>query len=80
MGALVRLSDVTKRYEDNENPAVASVCVDVGQGESVALMGPSGPAKLVLLALTGLVIAGGGALAPAGWAAGIRTASALRTE
>jgi len=38
------------------------------------------PAELVLLALTGLVIAVVGALAPAGWAAGIRTASALRTE
>jgi putative ABC transport system permease protein len=38
------------------------------------------PAELVLLALTGLVIAVVSALAPAGWAAGIRTASALRTE
>jgi len=38
------------------------------------------PAELVLLALTGLVIAVASALAPAGWAAGIRTASALRTE
>jgi putative ABC transport system permease protein len=38
------------------------------------------PAELVLLALAGLVIAVASALAPAGWAAGIRTASALRTE
>jgi putative ABC transport system permease protein len=38
------------------------------------------PAELVLLALAGLVIAAVSALAPAGWAAGIRTASALRTE
>jgi len=38
------------------------------------------PAELVLLALTGLVIAVVSALAPAGWAARIRTATALRTE
>jgi putative ABC transport system permease protein len=38
------------------------------------------PAELVLLALTGLVIAVVSALAPAGWAAGIQTAAALRTE
>jgi putative ABC transport system permease protein len=38
------------------------------------------PAELVLLALAGLVIAVIGALAPAGWAAGTRTASALRAE
>ena len=38
------------------------------------------PAELALLALTGLVIAVAGALAPAGWAARVRTAIALRTE
>jgi putative ABC transport system permease protein len=38
------------------------------------------PAELVLLALAGLVIAVAGALAPAGWAARTRTASALRAE
>jgi putative ABC transport system permease protein len=38
------------------------------------------PAELVLLALAGLVIAVAGALAPAGWAAKTRTASALRAE
>lgn len=38
------------------------------------------PAELVLLALTGLVIAVGSALAPATWAARARTATALRTE
>jgi putative ABC transport system ATP-binding protein len=51
MNALVQLSDVTKRYEDDKNPAVAHVCVDVGQGESVALMGPSGSGKSTLLNL-----------------------------
>jgi putative ABC transport system permease protein len=38
------------------------------------------PGELVLLALSGLVIAAAGALAPAGWAARARTASALRAE
>ena len=36
--------------------------------------------ELVLLALSGLVIAAAGALVPAGWAARARTASALRAE
>ena len=36
--------------------------------------------ELILLALAGLVIAVAGALAPAGWAARTRTASALRAE
>jgi putative ABC transport system permease protein len=36
--------------------------------------------ELILLALSGLAIAVAGALAPASWAAGTRTASALRTE
>jgi putative ABC transport system permease protein len=38
------------------------------------------PAELVLLALSGVVIAVVGALIPAGWAARTRTASALRAE
>src|SRR6266700_291281 len=38
------------------------------------------PGELALLALSGLVIAAAGALAPAGWAARARTASALRAE
>ena len=36
--------------------------------------------RAVLLALAGLVIAVAGALGPAGWAAGTRTAFALRAE
>jgi len=51
MDALVQLSDVTKRYEDDKNPAVAHVSVDVRPGESVALMGPSGSGKSTLLNL-----------------------------
>jgi putative ABC transport system permease protein len=38
------------------------------------------PWELVLLALSGLVIAAAGALAPAGWAARTGTAAALRAE
>jgi putative ABC transport system permease protein len=38
------------------------------------------PAEIVLLALSGLVIAGVGALLPASWAARARTAAALRAE
>ena len=38
------------------------------------------PWELVLLALSGLVIAAAGALIPAGWAARTRTAFALRAE
>ena len=36
--------------------------------------------EMIALALAGLVIAAAGALLPASWAAGMRTASALRTE
>ena len=51
MDALVQLSQVTKRYDDGRSPAVAEVCLDVGPGESVALMGPSGSGKSTLLNL-----------------------------
>jgi putative ABC transport system ATP-binding protein len=51
MEALVQLSDVTKRYEDDKNPAVAHVTMEVGHGESVAVMGPSGGGKSTLLNL-----------------------------
>ena len=51
MDALVQLSDVTKRYEDGKSPAVAHVTIDVGPGESVAVMGPSGSGKSTLLNL-----------------------------
>ena len=58
MDALVQLSGVTKQYEEDERPAVARVTMDVGHGESVAVMGPSGSGKSTLLNL----IAGLGAL------------------
>ena len=52
----------------------------VQTGFPAAIYNVYSPAELVLLALTGLVIAVAGALAPAGWAARVRTAIALRAE
>jgi putative ABC transport system permease protein len=46
---------------------------------AVVLNAYAGP-EIVVLALAGLAIAVAGALAPAGWAAGARTATALRAE
>jgi putative ABC transport system ATP-binding protein len=51
MDALVQLSDVTKQYDDGKSPAVAHVVMEVGHGESVAVMGPSGSGKSTLLNL-----------------------------
>jgi len=45
-----------------------------------SVLGVYQPWELVLLALSGLVIAAAGALIPAGWAARTRTAFALRAE
>ena len=51
MDALVQLSDVTKQYDDDKSPAVAHFSMDVGHGESVAMMGPSGSGKSTVLNL-----------------------------
>jgi putative ABC transport system permease protein len=49
--------------------AIPAVIINVYRGPEIAV-----------LALAGIVIAAAGALAPATWAAGARTASALRAE
>ena len=51
MDALVRVTDVTKRYDGDGPPAVAHVSMEVAPGESVAIMGPSGSGKSTLLNL-----------------------------
>lgn len=58
-------------------PAMATAA-DVGLPPN--LMNVYGGWELAMLALAGLAIAVVGALAPAGWAAGARTATALRAE
>jgi putative ABC transport system ATP-binding protein len=51
MDALIRLSNVTKRYDGDAAPAVDGVCMQVMPGEAVAVMGPSGSGKSTLLNL-----------------------------
>ena len=48
---LIQLSDVTKRYDDDGQPACRTVSLHVAQGEAVAVMGPSGSGKSTLLNL-----------------------------
>jgi putative ABC transport system ATP-binding protein len=51
MDTLIQLSDVTKRYESDGQPAVDGVRLQVAPGEAVAVMGPSGSGKSTLLNL-----------------------------
>ena len=49
MDALIKLHEVTKRYDNDAAPAVDSVSLQIAPGESVAVMGPSGSGKSTLL-------------------------------
>jgi putative ABC transport system ATP-binding protein len=51
MNSLIRLTDVTKRYDSDGQPAVDRVRLEVAPGEAVAVMGPSGSGKSTLLNL-----------------------------
>jgi putative ABC transport system ATP-binding protein len=54
-GALIRLRNVSKRYQREQNvlDVLAGIDLDVKKGEFLALMGPSGSGKSTLLNLIG---------------------------
>src|SRR5262249_30748613 len=51
MDALIRLDEVTKRYDSGAAPAVDGVSLQIATGEAVAVMGPSGSGEATLLNL-----------------------------
>jgi putative ABC transport system ATP-binding protein len=67
MEPLISLSDVTKRYNSDGQPALDGVSLEIAAGEAVAVMGPSGSGKSTLLNLiAGLDRPSSGAVTVAG--------------
>ena len=52
MDALIRLDEVTKRYDSDATPAMDGASMQIAPGEAVAVMGPAGSGKPALLTLT----------------------------
>lgn len=55
LGVSVRLENVSKSFDGGLVRALRDVTLDVGSGESVAVMGPTGSGKSTLLSLIGLL-------------------------
>jgi putative ABC transport system ATP-binding protein len=53
MDERIQLSDVTKRYDHDGQPAVDRASLSISAGEAIAVMGPSGSGKSTLLNLIG---------------------------
>jgi osmoprotectant transport system ATP-binding protein len=49
----LRLQGISKRYPGNPQPAVQDLSLDVGDGEIVALLSPSGCGKTTTLRMAG---------------------------